>query len=522
MLDIIIRNGIIIDGTGKKQFMADVGIKDDLIYEIGNLSDMDARKSIDATGKFVVPGFIDSGSHSDTYWTIFTNPLQESLVCQGITTVIGGNCGSSLAPLINKESIQSIQKWVHVDRVNIDWGTMKEFLDRMETRSIGVNFATLVGHGTLRRSYTYDESRRLTKEERNQMGCALEQSMREGAFGFSSGLAYEYDRSSDEGEIYEFARIVNSFSGVYATHLRNEMGLFQDAVREALDVALKTKVKTHISHLKVLGQFYWSGFDKALEEIENYTRVGSEITFGVFPYTATGSVLYTVLPEWASRGGKKMMLARLRDPNLRRDIIEDTRRKQLDYSKIRVALAMSHTHDTLEAMADRQGIDPEEVILNLLLANEGRVIVFMDLLSEENIRHALVSPYSIIATDGVGYSLVHKKEGEKIHPRSFGAFPRVLGKYVREEGLLTWEEAIFKMTEFPARTFGLQKRGSLREGYFADMVVFDPKVVSDKATFEKPYQFAEGIEYVLVNGQVVIDEGLLTKGLFGRVLRRSV
>lgn len=521
MFDIIIKNGTVIDGTGRKQFSADVGIKDDTIYEIGNLSDTDAKIVIDAVGKFVVPGFIDSGNHSDTHWTLFTDPTQESLVRQGITTIIGGNCGSSLAPLINKDAIYSIQKWARIEKININWHSLGEFFDQMEKRSIGVNFATLIGHGTLRRSYTHDESRSLTKEERDQMVSLVEQSMQEGAIGLSSGLVYAHARSGNQEEMNELVRMVNSFSGVYATHLRNEMGLFRDAVQEALDVAIKTNVKTHISHLKVLGKFYWSGFDKVLEEIKESVRVGSEVTFGVFPYTATGSVLYTLLPEWASRGGKKMMLARLRDPNLRRDIIEDVRRKQLDYSKISIALSISHTHDTLEAMADRQGIDPEEIILNLLLANEGRVIAFMDLLSEENIRHALVSPYSLIATDGVGYSLEHRKEGEKIHPRSFGAFPRVLKKYVREEGLLTWEKAIFKMTEFPARIFGLQKRGSLREGYFADVVIFDPESISDKATFQNPYQFAEGIEHILINGKLVVDGGLPTGGLFGKVLRRG-
>ncbi len=520
MFDVVIKNGTVIDGTGKKRFQADIGVKDEVVYEIGNLSDAPTKVVIDAMGKFVVPGFVDSGNHSDTHWTLFTDPSQESLIRQGVTTIIGGNCGSSLAPLINKESIRSIQKWVSMDRVNIDWRTMGEFLAWMEKRTIGVNFATLVGHATLRRSFAHDESRSLTKEERESIEKAIEGSMQEGALGLSSGLAYTHGRAGDEEEIYALARRVQSFSGIYTTHLRNEMSLFRDAVRETLEIAEKTNVKTHISHLKVLGRFFWSAFDEALEDIELGAQIGSDVTFGVFPYTATGSVLYTLLPEWASRGGKGLMLARLRDPNTRRDIIEDLRRKQLNYSKISVSLTKSGVYDTLEGMAERQGVDPEEVILNLLLANDGRVIVFMDLISEENIRSALRSPYSLIATDGAGYSLKHKSTGEKVHPRSFGAFPRVLGKYVREEGLLTWEDAIFKMTELPARTFGLRERGALREGYFADVVVFDPESICDKATFKDPYQYATGIESVLINGQLVLNNGTFLEGRFGRILKR--
>lgn len=520
MFDIIIKNGTVIDGTGRERFRADIGIKDDAIYEIGDLSADEGKTVIDAEGKFVTPGFIDVGSHSDTYWTLFSDPSQESLTRQGITTIIGGNCGSSLAPLLNQESIRSIQKWSDVGLANIDWRTMGEFLDRMSIRKIGVNFATLIGHSTLRRSFAHDEARALGEGEQKSITDAIRQSMQEGAFGFSSGLAFTHGRPGSVEELQSYAKIVGEFSGVYTTHLRSEMGVFHDAVREALAVASKTGVQTHISHLKVLGRFHWGMFPEALEEIDEEVRIGSDVTFDVFPYTATGSVLYTLLPEWASRGGKTMMLGRLRDASSRMEIIEDLRRKQLDYSKISISLARSGSNDTLEEMAEREGIDPEEVILNLLLANEGRVIVFMDLLSEENVRLALKSKHSLIASDGVGYSLAHKETGDRIHPRSFGAFPRVLGKYVREEALLTWEEAIFKMTGKSARKFNIEKRGELRIGYFADVVVLDPETVCDTATFEKPYQYAKGIEHVVVNGQVAISADNHEAGLFGKVLKR--
>lgn len=521
MFDIVIKNGTVLDGTGKERFRADIGIKDDVIYEIGDLSEDSGKVVIEAAGKFIAPGFIDVGSHSDTYWTLLSDPSQASLVHQGITTIIGGNCGSSLAPLLNKDAIHSIQKWARIERVNIDWRSMGEFLDWVGTRKIGVNFGTLVGHSTLRRAFAHDEARALQDEEQKALLEEFGTAMKEGAFGLSSGLVYTHGRPGGKEEIHAFAEVVESFSGVYTTHLRNEMGLFRDAVREALEVASATHAKVHISHLKILGRYYWSRFPEILEEIDEEVRVGSDVTFDICPYTATGSVLYTLLPDWASRGGKSMMLARLRDSNSRREIMEDLRRKQLDYSKIRISLAKSGSKDTLEEMAMRQGIDAEEVILNLLQANEGRVIAFMDLVSEDNLRKALQSKHSLVATDGVGYSLEHKETGDRIHPRSFGAFPRVLGKYVREEGILTWEEAIFKMTGQPARKFDISKRGELREGYFADMVVFDPEKISDTATFDHPYQYAVGVEQVLINGQLALNKGVFSEGVFGEVLKRK-
>lgn len=520
MFDILIKGGTVIDGTGRKRFSADVGIKDGAIHEIGDLGEEEAKKTIDAVGKMVVPGFIDVCNHSDTYWTLFSNPMQESLIRQGITTIIGGNCGSSLAPLLSEDAILSIRKWSAADHFNVDWRTVEEFLKVLSQKGLGVNFGTLVGHATLRRAIMGDASRHVNEEEEKILQKSLEGALREGAFGLSSGLVYTHASGADRREMKILAKVVSSFPGVYTTHIRNETSMFREAAREALRLAAEAGVRTHISHLKVLGNFHWSAFEEVLEEIAEEARIGTEVTFDIFPYTATGSVLYTLLPEWASQGGKHMMLARIREKSSRRDIVEDLRRKQLDYSKIRVSLAKSGSRKTIEEMAEGQGIDPEEVILDLLLANEGRVIVFLDLISEENMRSGLRSKYSMVASDGVGYDMVHKKTGERIHPRSFGAFPRVLGKYVREEKVLTWEEGIYKMSGFPARVFSLAGRGEVRTGYAADIVVFDPETVCDKATFDDPYQYPVGIEHVLVNGKCAFSKGTLSSEGFGEVLRK--
>lgn len=521
MFDILVKNGTVIDGTGRKKFRADVGIKDESIVEVGDLTGSEAKKEIDAGEQFVVPGFIDPCNHSDTYWTLFTSPSQESLIRQGITTIIGGNCGSSLAPLLSKSAIYGIQKWAKIDQVNVDWHTTQEFLDRLETTSLGVNFATLAGHGTIRRSFVENQDRELFEEEQKSFLSVLEQSLREGAFGLSSGLLYTHGKPGGQKEMCNFARKVLDFSGVYATHIRNEMGLFHDAVREAILVARETGVKTHISHLKVLGQFYWNIFRVVLEEISREAESGHDITFDIFPYTASGSVLYTILPDWVSQGGRVMMLGRLRDDRLRREIIEDLRRRQIDFSKIRVSLAKSGSRKTIEEMAENRSIDPEEAVLDLLLANEGNVIVFMDLISEENIREGLRSPYAFVSSDGVGYTKEQRKKESNIHPRCFGAFPRVLRRYVREEKVLTWEEAIGKMTGSVAVKFDIVNRGRIREGYFADLVIFHPSTIKDEATFDNPYQYPSGIESVIINGKIAFESGSELQGCFGRVLRKG-
>lgn len=524
MYDILIKNGTIIDGTGRKRFKADAAVKNGLIYEIGDLKGETARSIVDATGKYVTPGFVDVDNHSDTYCTLLQYPKAESLVYQGITTIIGGGCGSSLAPLVGEETIRSIQKWANIDRVNINWDSMAEYLEYMGSLSLGINYATLVGHSTLRRAFVGDEARALTAEEQKSFIQLLENSLKEGAAGMSTGLMYAHGRPASKEELVDLARMVHAFDGVYTTHIRNEMDTFVSAVQEALDVMATTNVKMHISHLKVVGERYWSLFDEALNRIDEEGRIGSEVSFSIFPYTVSGSVLYTLLPNWLTNEGKITMLKRLEDWQARREAIEDIRRKQLDYTKIHISIAgheATFSGDSIADISQHQRLSPEDVILNLIISNKARVIVFMDLLYEENIRKALTTPYSIITTDGAGYSVEHKYKAQRIHPRSFGAFPRVLAQYVREQKVLTWEKAIYKMTGFPARKFGLKKRGILHEDTLADILVLDPKRVQDNATFENPYRYASGVECVIMNGKVVLEGGKHTGVMAGKVLRRA-
>jgi len=524
MFDIIIKNGTIIDGTGKKMFPGDIGIKENKIKEIGNLQNERAEKIIDAKGKYVSPGFVDINNHSDTYWRIFLNPELQSLVYQGITTIVGGNCGSSLAPLANKEIIQTIQKWADINLVNLNWLSMKEFFEELEKRKLAVNFATLTGHATLRRGIVRDEVRNLSEGELKLANKMLEKSLKDGSLGFSTGLVYTHAKLASKSEIVKMARTVKKMGGVYTTHIRGEAEELIQAVKEAIDVAKESGVSLQISHLKAIVRKSWPLFEKALKMIEKASKEGVNINFDVYPYTITGSVLYVLLPDWVAEGGKKMMVHRLRDKAIREKLLKEMQENNFDYSK--VIISISPLDKTLNRkkivdIAKAQDKTVEETILDILIASEGRVITMMNVLSEKNVIKALEHPLSIISTNGAGYNIEHRSSGELVHPRNFGSFPRVLARYVKEKKILSWEEAIHKMSGKPAEKFKIKNRGKIRKGNFADVVVINPSTIEDLATPENPYQYSKGIDYVIVNGKLVLNNGKLEDVKAGRAIKRK-
>lgn len=523
MYDIIIKNGTLIDGSGKSMYRADIGIKDDRIIKIGDLHNEKSEKEIDATDRLVCPGFVDVNNHSDTYWKIFTNPSLESLVYQGITTIVGGNCGSSLAPLLGAKAISSVQKWANISQTNIDWLTTAEFLEVVSKNKLSVNFATLVGQATLRRSVLGDDMRHLKATEIDFLANKLATAMKEGALGMSSGLIYSHARSTTEDELVGLAKTIEKFHGVYVTHMRNESSDFVAATDEAIEIARKSKAKLHISHLKVTGEKNWEMMDDVLAAISRANEVGLDVSFDVFPYTNTGSVLYTLLPSWVSDGGKKMMLSRLKNQQLRAKVVAEMKVSGIDYAKIEIAISPLNktlARRKISDIAASQEKSIEDAVIDMLIASEGRVIVSMDVLSEENIEKAIMHPSSMIATNGSGYADSHGNTGEVVHPRSFGTFPRILARYVLGKKIINWEDAIRKMTSFPAQKFGIEKRGELKESYFADIVIINQDEIRDLATPENPYQYNKGIDYVLVNGQIILQDGVYNGGRVGRVIGR--
>lgn len=524
MFDIIIKHGTILDGTGGREFSGDVGIRDDEITAIGDLSGEQAERVINAKGCAVAPGFVDVDNHSDTYWRMFLDPDMESLVRQGITTIIGGSCGASLAPLTDRSMIQSIQKWTDIRNLNLNWLSTKEFLEEVESRKLALNFGTLLGHGTLRRGFVRDESRPLYSPELSGMEKMLKLALREGALGMSLGLTYVHGRHATEHELSALAQIVGKFGGICTTHLRDEGAELPKAIEEVIAMAKLSGVRLHISHLKAVGRRHWENMERALYLLEASDSEGIDVSFDVYPYQSTSSVLYTLLPTWATEGGKRMILERLRDTSSRIEIIHELKEQGIDYSR---AFIMSSALDKMLMrtnvleMAEAEGKSPEEVLLDVVVASDNRARISLDAIGEENMEKAIRHPFSIISSNGAGYSLELVKTNEGVHPRSFGAFPRVLSKYVREKKLLGWEEAIHKMTGKPAKKFGVPRRGTIARGNFADLIVFREEQIADRATVENPYQYPSGIDWVIVNGRVALENGRYLGARSGRVVTRE-
>ena len=520
-LDILIKNGIIVDGVGTPAYHADIAIKNGKIEKIGFLGEPTAKTIIDAAGQYVAPGFIDINNASDRHWTLFNHPLSESLLYQGITTIIGGNCGSSLAPLTTGNIIAAIQKWADIKQVNVNWLTLSEFFNEVKKKKLLLNFGTLVGHATLRRGIVGDQFRELTEQELAQMKQMLSGALMEGALGFSTGLVYSHAKTATADEITSLVSLLNP-GKIYSSHLRDEEGKLYESVLETIDTAKKNKVSIEISHLKSVGKENWSLFDKVLEAIEKAAEEGTDINFDIYPYTSTATVFYTILPDWIAVGGRMKLVENLKNQDLKKRAIEEMKGKENDFSGIIVAggnIDKTFIGKTIGAISKNQGTGILETIVNLLIAAEGKLIVFWPSLSEENFIKALKNSLSIIASDGATYNLDDAHDGYLIHPRSFGCFPRILSRYVREKNIISLEEAIKKMTALPALKIGLPYRGVIRQGFFADIAIFNIDIVKDLASLENPFQYSQGIHSVIINGQIALSGGKIQNHSLGQILK---
>lgn len=555
MFDIIIKNGQVLDGSGKKALKADLGIINGKIVALGDFSKDKADEIIDAKGKYVTPGFIDIHNFSDGYLTLFTLPTQDSLVRQGITTAIGGNCGSSLAPLVTPSTnkllakiwvskrlpdiiiapttafgmIKSIRRWTEIFGFNINWLTFSEYLKEIQKRGISINFGSLIGHSTLRRGMTQDETRDLTKDEMVTMQDLITHALAKGSFGLSFGLKYAHSSFVKKEEILNTVKPIAKRKGIVSIHLRNEGKNLEEAVKEVIDLGKQTGARMQISHLKAKGKENWEKFTKVLEMIDGASRA-QNINFDIYPYDTTASVLYAYLPGWIVEGGREEMLKRLLDLKLREKILKAVREQNIDYGKLTIAQSpynKAYVGRRINEIAERETISKEEAVIEVLIGGRGHIIVFDPCLSEKNIEKAIKNPKCLIATNGAGFNLEYYrnlkyfKEGEQlVHPRCFGTFPRFLGRYVREKKLISWEEAIRRITSLPAEKLGLKRRGLIKQGYLADICIFDPKTIIDRATYDNPFQYSKGIEWVLVNGEVVVRKGKHTGKLAGKVLKK--
>lgn len=520
--DIIIKGGSVLDGAGNPAAVNDIAIDEGKIVHVGALPRASAKTEISAPGKIVAPGFIDITNHADTHLTLFTYPLQESMAMQGVTTVIGGNCGASLAPLVSREAIQGIAKWADLSAMGINWIGMDEFLREAEKIRPGVNFGTFVGFGTLRRGVAGSDTGPLSLENRSKAALLAERAIQEGAFGLSLGLAYGHERSATTEELTEVARPLARAGGILKIHLRSEGAEILAAINEAIQIGRETGVPVVISHLKVIGRKSWPLARKALDLIAYAHLSGVAIWFDVSPYRATGSSLHLLVPAWARRGGLKDLFAHLGTQTEKKKITEALAASTLHYDRIRVIAAKhaSLVGKTLAEIAEGMGMPPEEAMLEIIRGNEGRVTIIGRTISAKNTALAVQNPHSLVASDGYGMSQQAEARGGLVHPRCFGAFPHFWHRFVTDLKTLKPEEAIVKITGGPARILGIKGRGTLEKGNAADIVIFDSRLMRDRATYRSPYHYPSGVEWVIINGKIVVSQGAHTGIRAGKVLRK--
>lgn len=520
---VIIRGGRIIDGLGfQKTYQADIGIRDERIHDIGNLANSRAEIEIDATNKYVTPGFIDITNHSDTHWTIFDIPRQDSLLKQGITTIIGGNCGVSLAPLVSGEEIDAIKKWVDTSDINVNWQSVEEYLNQLEKNKIGVNFGTMVGFGTLRRSAVRNSANVADATEIEKMKFLLEEALADGAFGMSTSLGRAHEQASGRQELATLAEVVAKNDGVLKHHLRDEGQGILPAISEVINLARETGAKTSISHFKILGKNAWPHYNSAIIMLEQALKDSLPVSLDVFPYTKTGSSLYLLLPSWALAGSRDNIIKNITDKIRRQEIIKELEQLTLHYERMIVSDTLrdpTATGKTLAEISSRTGLTPEEAILEMLLINDLQVTIFNEVVHQPHLDNLARKFYAHFATDGFGLRSDVRRE-ELPHPRTFGGMPKALNYFVKLRGHLSWEEAIYKMSGFPAKVVGIKNRGTIEINSFADVAVLDPDLLADKANYSNPLQYAEGINWVLVNGKVAVTGGKLSDSLYGTVLRK--
>ena len=527
--DLVIIRGRIIDGTGSPWYSGDVGIRNGKIAAIGNLERESRAKTLDAHGHVVTPGFIDMLGQSEL--SILVEPRLPSKIFQGITTEITGE-GDSVAPL-NGSIIRANQKVYEHYGITPDWRTLRQYFARLEKQGIGINFATYVGATSVRRMVLGDEDRRPTPEQLDKMKGLVAESMRAGAMGLSSALEYAPAPYATTDELIALAREATKSGGIYASHMRSEGDGIMSALDEALRIGREASIPVEIWHLKVAGKNNWGRMPAVVAKINAARASGTDISANTYAYTAWENDLSAFIPPWAHDGGNAKLIARLRDPvlraRIRKDMLSPSSEWDNEWDEIpgpeAVVIDVVHKAGLLplqgKTLADVARIwkkDPIDSLFDLLIEDEALTSVAAFGMSESDVALALEQPWISVDNDSAGTSPQGILGQEHPHPRAYGTFPRIIRKYVREEKKLTLDDAIRKFTALPAQRMRLTDRGVLKEGMWADIVIFDPLTIRDTATFESPNQLSEGMEYVLVNGVPVIEGGKMTGALPGKIL----
>jgi N-acyl-D-aspartate/D-glutamate deacylase len=496
--DVVITNGRIIDGSGNPWFRADVGIRDGRIVRIGRINPNEAKATIDAKNRIVAPGFIDVHTHVES---LFNRPAAENFVRMGVTTLITGNCGTSATDVA-------------------------EFLGRAKSQPIAVNIATLVGHGSVRRRVMKLDDRAPTADELKQMEAIVEQAMKDGAVGLSTGLIYVPGTFAKTDEIVDLARVVARHGGLYATHMRSEGEKVVDAIRESIQIGEQAGLPVDISHFKISSKKLWGQSPKTLQLVRDARARGLLVTVDQYAYTASSTSLDSRMPAWLLAGGREEAKKRLADKATRERVVKEMKEglKRSGFKDYSYAMVASYDPDktfngksiaeiTKQVRGQKDVKDQTEQILAMYEAGGAGMIYHG--MSEDDVQRIMREPFTMVGSD----SGVRQIDESVPHPRGYGNNARILGRYVREFKIISLEDAIRKMTSLPAQTFGFRDRGMVREGFAADLVIFDENTIADQATFVNPHQFPTGIDYVMVNGELVFAAGSMTGSRPGVAIR---
>lgn len=528
--DLILRNASIYDGSGSSPITADLAVSGDTIAAIGDLSNAHGDKVLDMEGLALAPGFINMLSWATE--SLLADGRSLGDIRQGVTLEVMGE-GWSMGPL-SKDMAEEMQTTQGDIQYKVEWRSLGQYLEHLEQKGVACNVASFVGATTLRIHEIGYENRAPTAAELENMKTLVREAMEEGAMGIGSSLIYAPAFYAETEELIELCKIAANYEGMYITHMRSEGNQILGAIDEVIQIAQAAGISAEIYHLKMGGRNNWDKIDTVIAKIDSARAAGIELTTDMYNYTAGATGLDASMPPWVQEGGYEAWANRLKDPLIRKKVIREMKTDAQDWENLYYAAGTAenlllvgfktdslkkYTGQTLAQVATARGQSPEETAIDLVIQDGSRVGTVYFLMSEENVKRQIQLPYMSFGSDAESMAPEGNFLLSNPHPRAYGNFARLLGKYVRDEAVITLEEAIYKLTQLPASNLKLQKRGALKVGYFADLVVFDPMKIQDHATFAEPHQLASGVRYVWVNGEMVLDQGEPTGNLPGRVVR---
>lgn len=526
MYSILLRKVRLIDGTGTVERVVDIAIEKDEIILVNDNINASAQVVIDGGNLVATPGFIDVQNHSDSFWQLFDNPALPSMLFQGFTTVLVGQCGASLAPLLSPDGLLPLQKWHDLSGVNGSWQSFGEFADLLSRQKLGPNVASLVGYATLRRGLVRDSTLPLDVEQQKVITGSLLRAFSEGAFGLSSGLSYSHEAVVSELELFDVVKMVKNNDALFSLHLRSEGGGIEQSVSEAIDMALHSGVRMKISHFKVKGASKEQFFKNVVSALDTAKHQGADISFDLYPYTVLWQAIYTYLPKWAMVGGRKHVLESIHDNVSKNKVLAYLNSHESKIKELVVASTANKLNvvgKPLSSIAAGLEISAEQALLELIENGGSEVMVFDDDLDKKHVETLLAHPLSLLATDGAGFSDESGISGKRdmlVHPRCFGSVPRFI-QMMRETKKMNLPEMVKKLTSKAAKVVGIKDRGIVAPNYKADIVLFDEENFVDTSTLENPYQYAKGMKFVIVNGKIVVRDGELTGESGGKFLRKG-